>query len=85
MTQWLEFKNVQGLTIQGCGAVDGQGSQWWSGGSVAGDAKMVTEENLFTWSSSLHLLNLKRNTTKLSCCGLRRWTLIVSEQATDQQ
>ncbi|CAL5047757.1 unnamed protein product [Urochloa decumbens] len=42
--QWLEFKNVQGLTIQGCGTVDGQGSHWWSGGSVAGDAEMVTEE-----------------------------------------
>lgn len=48
VTQWLEFKNVRGLSIQGCGAIDGQGSEWWSGGSVAGDAKMViTEENLF--------------------------------------
>ncbi|CAL5038472.1 unnamed protein product [Urochloa decumbens] len=42
--QWLEFKNVRGLTIQGCGTVDGQGSHWWSGGSLAGEAKMVTEE-----------------------------------------
>ncbi|KAL6623261.1 hypothetical protein ACP70R_033140 [Stipagrostis hirtigluma subsp. patula] len=28
--QWLEFKNVTGLTIQGSGTVDGQGSHWWS-------------------------------------------------------
>ncbi|CAN6164023.1 unnamed protein product [Urochloa humidicola] len=42
--QWLEFKNVRGLTIQGCGTVDGKGSHWWSGGSGAGDAEMVTEE-----------------------------------------
>ncbi|CAN6216917.1 unnamed protein product [Urochloa humidicola] len=42
--QWLEFKNVRGFTIQGCGTVDGQGSHWWSGGSGAGDAEMVTEE-----------------------------------------
>nr|CAB3470501.1 unnamed protein product [Digitaria exilis] len=41
VTQWLEFKNVRGLSIQGCGAIDGQGSEWWSGGSVTGDAKIA--------------------------------------------
>ncbi|OEL36747.1 Polygalacturonase [Dichanthelium oligosanthes] len=40
VTQWLQFKNVNGLIIQGCGTVDGQGSHWWSGGSVAGDTEM---------------------------------------------
>ncbi|KAF0904357.1 hypothetical protein E2562_033564 [Oryza meyeriana var. granulata] len=31
--QWLEFKGFKGLTIQGSGTVDGQGSHWWSGGA----------------------------------------------------
>uniref|UniRef100_A0A0D9WQ52 Pectate lyase superfamily protein domain-containing protein n=1 Tax=Leersia perrieri TaxID=77586 RepID=A0A0D9WQ52_9ORYZ len=33
--QWLEFKSFNGLTIQGSGTVDGQGSHWWSGGAPA--------------------------------------------------
>ncbi|XP_025812851.1 polygalacturonase At1g48100-like [Panicum hallii] len=45
LTQWLEFKNVRGLTIQGRGTVDGQGSHWWSGGSVAGDAEMELDSD----------------------------------------
>ncbi|KAI7996692.1 Polygalacturonase [Camellia lanceoleosa] len=28
--QWINFKWVQNLTIQGTGIVDGQGSNWWS-------------------------------------------------------
>ncbi|TVU11251.1 hypothetical protein EJB05_44824, partial [Eragrostis curvula] len=36
--QWLEFKNVRGLAIQGSGTVDGQGSHWWSSRSVVDDA-----------------------------------------------
>ncbi|XP_062234021.1 polygalacturonase At1g48100-like [Phragmites australis] len=38
VTQWLEFKNVRGLTIQGSGTVDGHGSQWWSGRDGDDDA-----------------------------------------------
>uniref|UniRef100_A0A0E0LBM6 Polygalacturonase n=1 Tax=Oryza punctata TaxID=4537 RepID=A0A0E0LBM6_ORYPU len=33
--QWLEFRSCNGLTIQGSGTVDGQGSHWWSGGAPA--------------------------------------------------
>jgi polygalacturonase len=33
--QWLEFRSCTGLTIQGSGTVDGQGSHWWSGGAPA--------------------------------------------------
>ncbi|EAZ37024.1 hypothetical protein OsJ_21369 [Oryza sativa Japonica Group] len=35
--QWLEFRSCTGLTIQGSGTVDGQGSHWWSGGAPATD------------------------------------------------
>jgi len=45
VTPWLEFKSVRGLTIQGCGAIDGQGSHWWSRTSVVDhDQSTVTEE-----------------------------------------
>ncbi|KAL5826777.1 hypothetical protein ACOSQ3_018618 [Xanthoceras sorbifolium] len=32
--QWLNFKWVQNLTIQGTGTVDGQGSEWWSASQI---------------------------------------------------
>ena len=78
LTQWLEFKNVRGITIQGCGTVDGQGSHWWSGGGSAVAAEMVTEEKSFGHPSRTH--------AELPVVGFcRSWTLIVPEQATDQQ
>jgi len=52
LTQWLEFKNVRGLAIQGSGTVDGQGSHWWSGGgSAAGDAEIYGNRRKIVWSS----------------------------------
>ncbi|RCV21557.1 hypothetical protein SETIT_4G148700v2 [Setaria italica] len=45
VTQWLEFKNVRGLTIKGCGTIDGQGSQWWGGASFAGDVEMELDSD----------------------------------------
>uniref|UniRef100_J3ME71 Polygalacturonase n=1 Tax=Oryza brachyantha TaxID=4533 RepID=J3ME71_ORYBR len=33
--QWLEFRGFTGLTIQGSGTIDGQGSHWWSGAAPA--------------------------------------------------
>ncbi|KAH7570321.1 hypothetical protein ACOSQ2_018704 [Xanthoceras sorbifolium] len=32
--QWLNFKWVQNLTVQGTGTVDGQGSEWWSASQI---------------------------------------------------
>lgn len=28
--QWLQFKNLKGITIFGKGVIDGQGSAWWN-------------------------------------------------------
>ncbi|XP_047326375.1 polygalacturonase At1g48100-like [Impatiens glandulifera] len=28
--QWIEFKNLKGITIRGKGTIDGQGSVWWT-------------------------------------------------------
>ncbi|KAL6639859.1 hypothetical protein ACP70R_022454 [Stipagrostis hirtigluma subsp. patula] len=36
--QWLQFKNVRGLTIQGGGTIDGQGSHWWNRRAGGDDA-----------------------------------------------
>ena len=81
LTQWLEFKNVRGITIQGCGTVDGQGSHWWSGGgSAAGDAEMVTEEKSFGHPS--HATHAELPVVVGFC---RSWTPIVPEQATTDQ
>ncbi|CAN0893140.1 Polygalacturonase At1g48100 [Linum grandiflorum] len=32
--QWLNFKWVHNFTVQGCGTLDGQGSQWWTPSSL---------------------------------------------------
>ncbi|XP_008659542.2 polygalacturonase At1g48100 isoform X2 [Zea mays] len=42
-TQWLEFKSVRGLTIQGCGVIDGQGSHWWSRNPLVDQGQTTTE------------------------------------------
>lgn len=41
-TQWLEFKSVRGLTIQGCGVIDGQGSHWWSRNPLVDQGQTTT-------------------------------------------
>uniref|UniRef100_A0A7N2QZR9 Polygalacturonase n=1 Tax=Quercus lobata TaxID=97700 RepID=A0A7N2QZR9_QUELO len=30
LLQWLQFKNLKGITILGKGVIDGQGSDWWN-------------------------------------------------------
>ncbi|KAM3713562.1 hypothetical protein ACB094_01G264800 [Castanea mollissima] len=30
LLQWLQFKNLKGITILGKGVIDGQGSAWWN-------------------------------------------------------
>ncbi|XP_044501540.1 polygalacturonase At1g48100 [Mangifera indica] len=30
LLQWLEFKNLKGITVKGAGIIDGQGSVWWN-------------------------------------------------------
>jgi polygalacturonase len=27
---WLQFRNVNGLTVEGGGSLDGQGASWWT-------------------------------------------------------
>lgn len=29
LLQWIEFKDLKGITIKGKGIIDGQGSVWW--------------------------------------------------------
>lgn len=29
LLQWLEFKNLNGISVKGKGTIDGQGSVWW--------------------------------------------------------
>ncbi|GLJ40543.1 hypothetical protein SUGI_0836420 [Cryptomeria japonica] len=29
LLQWMQFIKLKGITIQGCGVIDGQGSVWW--------------------------------------------------------
>ncbi|OAY64098.1 Polygalacturonase [Ananas comosus] len=37
LSTWLQFKNLKGLTIQGQGTIEGQGSTWWNSASEAYD------------------------------------------------
>lgn len=30
LLQWIEFTKLNGITIQGKGIIDGQGSVWWN-------------------------------------------------------
>lgn len=45
LLQWLEFKMLRGLTIQGQGTIDGQGNAWWSNKSLFDDDAV---KHLFT-------------------------------------
>ncbi|KAG1342793.1 hypothetical protein COCNU_05G010220 [Cocos nucifera] len=44
LLQWLEFKKLKGLTIQGQGIVEGQGNAWWSNKSLSDDNAQPSSE-----------------------------------------
>lgn len=45
LSTWLQFKNLKGLTIQGQGTIEGQGSTWWNSASEAYDNPVKPQKN----------------------------------------
>ncbi|XP_010936703.1 polygalacturonase At1g48100 [Elaeis guineensis] len=44
LLQWLEFRKLRGLTIQGQGIIEGQGNAWWSNKSLFDDNAQPSNE-----------------------------------------
>ncbi|OVA13260.1 Glycoside hydrolase [Macleaya cordata] len=69
---WLAFSNVNGLTIDGSGQIDGQGSVWWSRPCI--DVDDITDALRFKSCKGLQLrglrhLNSPRNHISILDCS----------------
>jgi hypothetical protein len=56
---WLQFKDVNGLTVEGWGSLDGQGASWWTC-KVKALTLAVQEMIVLVFWKALPILPLKR-------------------------
>ncbi|XP_057982341.1 polygalacturonase At1g48100-like [Malania oleifera] len=53
LLQWLDFSNIQGITVTGKGLIDGKGAVWWKPVSVSVSVSSTDESSLASMPTTI--------------------------------